>query len=244
MHSMLPVPNTTTTPSNSLPPIPNITATLPNSTLPSSIPPVTNTTPPSKPNIIYPTASNPFIINRNQIITPICTRGYTGAVVIKLVLEKMIGVENVRAPYGITADPEFASTDNITRTDVTVTESNDEFEKVFGYRRNDRLQNAQTIIIDQLNAAGITNISRNNETYCEYISKNVWNFRSDKQRVFILMTMCKHEINAAVKNITDTDILVIFHSYNTIAYPPYALSFSEKAYRLFVDKVNDYFVMG
>src|SRR5271154_2146925 len=99
--------------------------------------------------IFTPTPDNPFIINDQQIITPICTRGYDGALIIKIILQKMIGLENVRDQYGISADPQFGDA-MVNTTDVTIKDATDEFNKVFGYDRSEQHQNVQTKILQQL----------------------------------------------------------------------------------------------
>ena len=193
-------------------------------------------------NLIYPNEFKPFIISKNQIITPICTRGYTGAVVIKLVLEKMIGQDHVRSPYGIIADPKFGnSNDIIERIDVTQYDACDEFEKVFGFTRNKNIHNAQTIVMDEIN---IYNPVRNNKIYYDAIQRYVWKFPTDKQKVFIIMTMDEKEIRAVMNNLEKTDILVIFSSYNLVAYPQNGIvPFSVEAYMELINKIKKYFVL-
>lgn len=198
--------------------------------------------------IFYPTGDNPFVLSRDQIITPICTRGYTGAPVIKLVLQELLSCNNnIRNPYGITADPKFVFVNDdainnaiINKSDVTLYSKEDEFEKVFGFVRNDNLQNAQTIIMNEMSVSKIIGY---NKDYCDAIKKRIWNFQSDKQRVFILMTMDEREIAATVENLVETDILVIFKSYNLVAYPPNGEKpFSVNAYKTLINKIKKYFV--
>lgn len=209
--------------------------------------------------IFYADPTNPFKINPRQIITPICTRGYTGALVIKLVLQQLVGINNVRDQYGISADPKFvfndpASGDSsmkiIAMTDVATLPQfldppyqcdNDEFEKVFGFPRSNRVQNSQTKIIRNMNMQAIVGY---NESYCAEIKNIVWNFATELDRVFILMTVADREINAAIANLDDNDTLVIFRSYNEVAYPINgAKAFSVDAYMGFIRKVLKCFVV-
>jgi hypothetical protein len=123
--------------------------------------------------IFYANPTSPFKINQRHVITPICTRGYTGALVIKLVLQQLVGTDNVRDQYGISADPKFVFADSetsncdekiITITDVATLPqnldppyacTNDEFESVFGFPRNNHVQNVQTKIIRSMNKSVI-----------------------------------------------------------------------------------------
>lgn len=233
-------------------------------------------------NIYYPTHENPFVVTDNYIFTPICSRGYTGAQIIKIVLEELVDKSNIRDPYGITADPKFVydgewyfskdigwefKTNNnedykkiIYPTDVTVYSETDEFEKVFGYKRCDSLQNVQTQIMKKM---GMTSINRPNLFYTMAIEYFVWNFYTDKQKVFILLSMDEKELDAVKKNLKPSDILLVIRSYNEVAYPSQKyhkypiintniqqwefspktliLPFSENAYKLFYCKLKGYF---
>jgi len=216
-------------------------------------------------NIFYPTHLTPFLIKDDYIFTPICTKGYTGAQIIKIVLEKIINKENIRNPYGITADPKYAfkgewikindkwtyhtSNDEdfttvVQQTDVTLYSENDEFEGFFGFKRCDELQNVQTQIMKEMNLSKIIGPSFH---YFNEIIKRVWNFKTDKKKIFILLTMDDKELDIVKKNINFQDIIVVIQSYNEVAYPPLdnensIKPFSKEAYKNFYDKIFKYFI--
>lgn len=190
-------------------------------------------------NIYYTTPRHPFNYDKNQIITPICSRGYTGALILKLFLQNKI---EVRDQYGIIADPKFSeNTIKISDFDVTIFQENDEFEKVFGHKRNDNCQNIQTQIMKQMH---VDKITFPNEEYNKLIMEKVWKFPTNKTKIFLLMTMDQREIDATIENLSTNDILVIFQSYNEVAYPPNPniKAFSKKAYLDFIEKIEKYFV--
>jgi len=196
--------------------------------------------------IFTPTPGDPFVVKPEYIITPICSRGYTGALIIRIILEQMLGPGNVRKHYGITADPEFVFANDmegiIVATDVTEYDVNDEFEQAMGFKRNATLHNIQTVILKQMRT---DTIMGPNKTYAKLIKYNVWKFPTNKQKVFILMTMDQKEIDATVKNLSETDILVIFRCYNEVAYPINGSKpFSKEAYTAFINKVKQYFVLA
>jgi hypothetical protein len=58
------------------------------------------------------------------------------------------------------------------------------------------------------------------------------------------MTVMDKEINAVISNLTDGDTLVIFRSYNEVAYPADGVEpFSVIAYTKFIEKVRQCFVI-
>jgi hypothetical protein len=217
-------------------------------------------------NIYFPTPENPFVVTNDMIITPVCTRGYTGAQIISMVLEELMDKSNIRDPYGISADPKFVfdgqwcynddnhswkfETNNsedytkiIKSTDVTIYSVTDEFEKAFGFKRNEKMQNVQTRI---MNLMGVTSFVGPDLFYTKAIEYMVWNFPTDRQKVFILITMDDKELDAVKKNIRPEDIIVVIRSYNEVAYPPQKLfaPYSESVYKCFYKKIKQYFVKG
>lgn len=198
-------------------------------------------------NIHYSTKKNPFIIRDCHIVTPICTRGYTGAPILKIILKKIgVNANNIRNPYGIIADPKYVDPNVdftfVVKKSVSSRVEGDEFVNVFEDINNSNLQNFQTIILEEMN---VSQIERTESIYVSNIVNRVWNFSIDnckEQRVFIIMSMDDNEINTVIKNVTSCDIIVVLKTYNLALYPLNGIiPLSYRAYEQFITVICDCF---